>query len=130
MNAPHIHLQGYSAPAVNAGVVEIQCTLGIKPALLTGGAGLLCSLARDILAACGQRQPGSAPIAPAPKTHGNTSADLARKCAAIAADLAIDSSRGRQKYLCERANVNPAVFIRWRNQQQHAALTSADHPRA
>jgi hypothetical protein len=130
LSAPHIHLQGFSAPAVNHGVVEILCTIGSKPVVIAGSEGIMCSFARDVLAACGQRQPGSAPTPAAPKTHGNTSADLARKCAAIAADLATDSSRGRQKFLCEKVGVNPAVFIRWRHQQQHSALTSADNPRA
>lgn len=100
----------------------------MKPAVIAGSPGLMCSLARDILAACGQRQPGAA-AAPA-KAHGNVNQGVRAKCQQIADALAIDSSRGRQKKLCAEQGIDPAVFIRWRNQHQHAGLSSADNPRA
>lgn len=111
-------------------MVEVLCTLGLKPAVISASQGLLCSFARDVLAACGQQPTRIAAAPSAAAIHGNVNLDTRRKCELIAAELERDSTRGRQKLLCEQHGVDPAVFIRWRNQRQHSALTSADTARA
>ena len=129
MSAPHVTLQGFSTPAVNAGVVEVLCTLGLKPAVLSGTEGLMCSLARDILAACGQQTPATAATPPPAVKHREDSASTRRKCELVAAELEKDRSHGRQARLCRQHRLNPSIFIRWRNQQAHAGLRTADNPR-